>query len=127
MTLFDTLSKVAGTLLAIAKNRAELASIELQEELGRIIGYIAFAVAAFFCIFVGIVMAGILVVVLCWDTCRVGALGGISAFFLVIGLILALKVRSSIKNRPRILAQTREEIANDIASLKSSIKPASPE
>ena len=63
MTLFDTLSKVAGTLLAIAKNRAELASIELQEELGRIIGYIAFAVAAFFCIFVGIVMAGILP---CW-------------------------------------------------------------
>ncbi len=125
MALTDTLSKMASTLLAIAKNRAELASIELREELGRIIGYIIFAVAAFFCIFVGIVMAGILVVVLCWDTCRIGALGGVTAFFLIIGIIFALTLRSNLKKRPKMLAQTREEIAADIARLKSSVKSAS--
>lgn len=125
MALTDTLSKMASSLLAIAKNRAALASIELQEELGRIIGYVIFSIAAFFCILVGIIMAGILVVVLCWDTCRVGALGGVTAFFLIIGIILALKLRSSLKNRPKILAKTREEIATDIARLKSSAKPAS--
>ncbi|MBR7069954.1 MAG: phage holin family protein [Oxalobacter sp.] len=125
MALTDTLSKMASSLLAIAKNRAALASIELQEELGRIIGYVIFSIAAFFCILVGIIMAGVLVVVLCWDTCRVGALGGVTAFFLIIGIILALKLRSSLKNRPKILAKTREEIATDIARLKSSAKPAS--
>ncbi len=125
MALTDTLSKMASSLLAIAKNRAALASIELQEELGRIIGYVIFSIAAFFCILVGIIMAGILVVVLCWDTCRVGALGGVTAFFLIIGIILAMKLRSSLKNRPKILAKTREEIATDIARLKSSAKPAS--
>lgn len=125
MALTDTLSKMASFMLAIAKNRAELASIELREELGRIIGYIVFAVAAFFCIFVGIVMAGILVIVLCWDTCRIGAFGGVTAFFLVIGIILALKLRSSIKNKPKILAKTREEIASDFARMKSSAKTAS--
>lgn len=125
MALTDTLSKMASSVLAIAKNRAELASIELREELGRIIGYIVFAVAAFFCIFVGIVMAGVLVVVLCWDTCRIGALGGVTAFFLIIGIILALKLRSSLKNKPKILAKTREEIASDFARMKSSAKTAS--
>ena len=125
MALTDTLSKMASSLLAIAKNRAALASIELQEELGRIIGYVIFSIAAFFCILVGIIMAGVLVVVLCWDTCRVGALGGVTAFFLIIGIILALKLRSSLKNRPKILAKTREEIATDITRLKSSAKPAS--
>lgn len=125
MALTDTLSKMASTLLAIAKNRAELASIELREELGRIIGYIIFAVTAFFCIFVGIVMAGILVVVLCWDTCRIGALGGVTAFFLIVGIIFALTLRSNLKKRPKMLAQTREEIAADIARLKSSVKSAS--
>lgn len=125
MALTDTLSKMASSVLAIAKNRAELASIELREELGRIIGYIVFAIAAFFCIFVGIVMAGVLVVVLCWDTCRIGALGGVTAFFLIIGIILALKLRSSLKNKPKILAKTREEIASDFARMKSSAKTAS--
>lgn len=125
MALTDTLSKMASSVLAIAKNRAELASIELREELGRIIGYIVFAVAAFFCIFVGIVMAGVLVVVLCWDTCRIGALGGVTTFFLIIGIILALKLRSSLKNKPKILAKTREEIASDFARMKSSAKTAS--
>lgn len=125
MALTDTLSKMASSVLAIAKNRAELASIELREELRRIIGYIVFAVAAFFCIFVGIVMAGVLVVVLCWDTCRIGALGGVTAFFLIIGIILALKLRSSLKNKPKILAKTREEIASDFARMKSSAKTAS--
>ncbi len=125
MALTDTLSKMASSVLAIAKNRAELASIELQEELGRIIGYLIFAVAAFFCIFVGIVMAGVFVVVLCWDTCRIGALGGVTAFFLIVGIICALKLRSSLKNRPKMLAKTREEIAGDIAHLKSSVKPVS--
>ena len=124
MALIDSLSKMAGSVLAIAKNRAELASIELREELSRIIGYIVFAVAAFFCIFVGIVMAGVFVVVLCWDTCRIGALGGVTAFFLIIGIILVLKLRSSLKNKPKILAKTREEIANDIAYMKSSAKPS---
>lgn len=125
MALTDTLSKMAGSVLAIAKNRAALASIELQEELSRIIGYIIFSIAAFFCILVGIIMAGVLVVVLCWDTCRVGALGGVTVFFLIVGIILALKLRSSLRNRPKILAKTREEIATDIARLKSSAKPVS--
>ncbi|MGN0918645.1 MAG: phage holin family protein [Oxalobacter sp.] len=125
MALTDTLSKMASSMLAIAKNRAELASIELREELDRIIGYIVFAVAVFFCIFVGIVMAGVLVIVLCWDTCRIGALGGVTAFFLVIGIILALKLRNSLKNKPKILAKTREEIASDFARMKSSAKTAS--
>lgn len=125
MALTDTLSKMASSMLAIAKNRAELASIELREELWRIIGYIVFAVVVFFCLFAGIVMAGVLIVVLCWDTCRIGALGGVTAFFLIIGIILALRLRSSLKNKPKILAKTREEIASDFAHMKSSAKTAS--
>ena len=125
MALTDTLSKMASSVLAIAKNRAELASIELREELSRIIGYIVFSIAAFFCIFVGIIMAAVLVVVLCWDTCRIGALSGVTAFFLIVGIIFALKLRSSLKNKPKILAKTREEIAGDIAHLKSSVKSVS--
>ncbi len=122
MALTDTLFKMASMMLAIVRNRAELASIELQEELSRIIGYIIFFLVAFFCIFASIITTAVLVIVLCWDTCRVGALGGVAVFFLVAGTAFILKLRSSIKNRPKLLHKTREEIADDITRLKSSAK-----
>ena len=40
MALVDNFAKVAGTLLAIVKTRAELIAIELEEEWVRLLSYL---------------------------------------------------------------------------------------
>lgn len=120
MALTDHIAKMAGTLLAIAKCRAELAAIEIEDEWKRLLGYFIFTLAAFFCLFFGVLMAAILIIVLCWDICRIPAIIGVSAFFLIAGLIILTCVRRSIHNKPRMLDLTRQEFARDIARLKTS-------
>lgn len=120
MALTDNIAKMAGTVLAIAKCRAELAALEFEDEWKRLLGYFLFSLAAFFCLFFGVLMVAILVIVLCWDTCRIPAIIGVAACFLIAGVIIALSVKRSINNKPRMLDLTRQEFARDIARLKAS-------
>lgn len=120
MALTDNIAKMASTLLAIAKCRAELAAIEFEDEWKRLLGYFVFSLAAFFCLFFGVLMVAILIIVLCWDTCRIPAIIGVAAFFLIAGLIITACVKRSISNKPRMLDLTRQEFARDIARLTAS-------
>ena len=60
MALTDNIAKMASTLLTIAKCRAELAAIEYEDEWKRLLGYFVFSLAAFFCLFFGVLMVAIL-------------------------------------------------------------------
>lgn len=68
MALVDNFAKVAGTLLAIVKTRAELIAIELEEEWVRLLSYLLLSLSALFCLALTVFLAVILVIVLCWDS-----------------------------------------------------------
>ena len=103
MALVDNFAKVAGTLLAIAKTRAELIAIELEEEWVRLLSYLLLSLSALFCLALTVFLAVILVIVLCWDSCRIPG-----------------SVRRSFRRKPRLLELTRQEIAKDIDRLTPS-------
>ena len=120
MALVDNVAKVAGTLLAIAKTRAELIAIELEEEWVRLLSYLLLSLSALFCLALTVFLAVILVIVLCWDSCRIPAIVGMMVFFGLLTGIIWWSVRRSFRRKPRLLELTRQEIAKDIDRLTPS-------
>lgn len=121
MVVVDNLAKVAGTLLAIVKTRCELMAIELQEEWLRLLTYLFLSLIALFCLGLTVLLAVVLVLALCWDTCRIQAIIGMMVFFGVITCAIWIGVRRSFSKKPKLLELTRQEIAKDIDRLKPSV------
>ena len=105
MALVDNFAKVAGTLLAIVKTRAELIAIELEEEWVRLLSYLLLSLSALFCLALTVFLAVILVIVV---------------FFGLLTGIIWWSVRRSFRRKPRLLELTRQEIAKDIDRLTPS-------
>ena len=121
MAVVDNLAKVAGTLLAIVKTRCELMAIELEEEWIRLLTYLLLSLTALFCLALTVLLAIVLVLVLCWDTCRIPAIVGMMVLFGVITCAIWIGVRRSFSKKPKLLELTRQEIANDIDRLTPSV------
>src|SRR5262245_61554017 len=91
--------RTLDTLLATAVNRAELFSLELQEEKYRVIQVIlcAFSVAALG--MMTLTLVTFTIVVLFWDTGRLAALIGFSVLYLVGTLFAWRMLQSHLKSR----------------------------
>lgn len=120
MAVMDNFAKVASTMLAILKTRAELIAIEVEEEWMRLLVYLLLSLSALFCLGMTLLLAVVLVIVLCWDTYRIQAIAGMMVLFGVITCIVWWRVRCSYRRKPRLFELTRQEIAKDIDRLTSS-------
>lgn len=103
----------ARSLLSFAETRARIAANELEEQLARIFEIWAWAVAAAVLLVLGVLMASACIVLALWDTHRVLAAGLLTALFLAAGVAAALMARARMKQRPKFLAATLEELAKD--------------
>jgi uncharacterized membrane protein YqjE len=119
MNIFKDVSKMASILLAILHTRLELAAVEVQEEAHRFLFYLLLSLLALFCVMVAIHLAVLLIIVLFWDTWRVGMICVLLVFFAGAAIIVGLGIRSSIRNKPGFLAYTRGELAKDIERISS--------
>jgi uncharacterized membrane protein YqjE len=103
----------ARSLLSFAETRARIAANELEEQLARVFEIWAWAVAAAVLLVLGVLMASACIVLALWDTHRVLAAGLLTALYLAAGIAAALIARARIKQRPKFLAATLEELARD--------------
>ena len=118
MGFLNDAAKMASTLLAILQTRVELAAIELQEGAQRLLLYFVLVAAALFCAVLAFLLLILLVIALFWDTWRIGIICVLAGIFAGAALAIGLGLRSSIRNRPGVLAYTRAELAKDIERLK---------
>ena len=116
---FDSLKAVITDFAALLHTRLELASTELEEELERLKQMLLLAAVSLFCFSVGVILLTIFVVVLFWDTHRLLALGGLAAFYLIAGLIVALVMRNKAAALPKFLSGTTSEFIKDRERLRS--------
>lgn len=103
----------ARSLLSFAETRARIAANELEEQLARVFEIWAWAVAAAVLLVLGVLMASACIVLALWDTHRVLAAGLLAALYLASGVAAALIARARMKQRPKFLAATLEELAKD--------------
>ena len=120
MSILKNISSMASSLLAIFQTRIELFTVELQEEVQRLLSYFILAVIALFCIAITFALGVFLIIVLCWDGYRIVAICGLMAFFALAALVICLGIRNSFRNKPKMLAHTRSEIEKDLMRLKSN-------
>jgi uncharacterized membrane protein YqjE len=101
-------------LVALVQLRAELIAVELEEEAASrkrqlLLGVIAgvFALAT-------LLLVAFLVVVVFWDTHRVGALAGVTLAYALAGAWAVLRLRDVTMNRPPPFAATLAEFRKDL-------------
>mgnify|MGYP001764852231 CR=1 FL=1 len=111
--MLGSVRELARTLLAFAETRARLAAGELEEQAVRFIEIALWF--AFTLLFVGaaLVFLSILVVLAFWDANRVLAAGLLALLYLGAGGASALVLRARLRERPRFLAATLEELRKD--------------
>jgi len=123
MTITATIGRIGSNLLAMLRTRLELAALELQEETQRLFGYLAWGIAAAFFAVVAVLLAILFILVLFWDTHRLAAVGGMTVLFAAGSVFAALYVKSSLTNRPPILANTLAELRRDAQAIKGEQNP----
>jgi uncharacterized membrane protein YqjE len=119
VALAETVGRLAATLLAMIQTRLELASVEMEEQSQRFLGYLLMSLLALFLSGIAIVLVALFVVILFWDTHRIAAVLGMAAVFAVAAAVIGLKVKSGFASEPPPLSATLGELRKDIEFLDS--------
>ncbi len=119
MAIGAAVGRIATTLVAMVQTRLELASVEMEEQSQRWLGYLLMSMLALFLAAIAIVMCALFVIILFWDTHRIGAVLGLAAVFALSALAVGLKVRSGMKAQPALLSATIGELRKDLEFLSA--------
>jgi uncharacterized membrane protein YqjE len=111
--LLESLSTLAATLVAIAHTRLDLLSLDLEEEREHFVSILLLALAALFCVGVGVLLATLLLVVAFWDTYRLLVLGSLAGLFLAVGLAAWGFALHKARTKPRLFAASLSELLKD--------------
>lgn len=113
MALGDSLGRLGASSLLLARQRLELAALDVEEELAHTAIFLVGVLVA--ALLGALALAGLAatVVVVFWDTARVAALVAVTlAFFAATG-IAAWRCRSVLQRKPPFLGATLGELAKD--------------
>ena len=111
--LLHSIKHLAQSLIGAAQTRLEILATDLEEERVRLEQMLLVALAAAFCLIMGVVLCVALIVLFYWDTHRLAAVGILAAGFLGTGALLGWILRDKAKSRPKPFAATRGELAKD--------------
>jgi uncharacterized membrane protein YqjE len=117
--LVHSLVRLSGSLLAAAETRIDLFATELKEDGERGLRLVVWAVVAALTAVFGVLMAGLTIIIVYWDTHRVAAAVGVTALFVGISVVCGLVLRQRLRERPRLLDATRSELQKDVAAIRS--------
>lgn len=120
MAIVDSFVRLAATVLETLHTRLELVSVEVEEELLRYSSYLLWVVVALFCAGVAILLGILLIVVIFWDSHREAVLLSMISVFAGVALYLGWWLRKSMRNKPRLLGFTLDELRRDTSALRSS-------
>jgi uncharacterized membrane protein YqjE len=118
----DSIRSFLASWVAVIKTRIEIIAVEIEEQREWLQVITLLAVAALFCISLGIILLTLFVVVLVWDTpARMWVLGGFALIYLIVGIALALLLKSKLKSKPRIFSTTSAELEKDFSALQPDL------
>lgn len=104
---------MAATLIAIIQNRTQLFATELEEESHRYFSSLMYSLAAMFCLGMAIVLGTLLILVLYWDSNRIGILLTLISFFCIATVAIAWHIRNQYRSRTALLSHSITELSHD--------------
>ncbi len=117
--LLGSLKSLSSLVVAIAHNRLNLLSTDLEIARERTVSVLMMVLVALFCLCFGALLLALFVVVIFWDTHRLIALGSVTGLFLLIGGIYLWRVLRALKRMPATFEASLTELAKDYKTLKS--------
>lgn len=111
-------AELASRLLALVHNRVELAGTELEIAARELLARLVWALLAFVCAWLSLVMLAVLVLVVAWDHHRLAAALGLTAGFALLALAALVAMRRQSRRAGALLAGTLGELRRDIERLK---------
>jgi len=117
--LLASVRALLATWVALLKTRVELLSTDLEAERQWLGKMVLLGVASILCLSFGLLLLTFFVIVWFWDSYRLAVLGGFTLLYLGAGVTAALVMRDRIKNKPKFLGTTLEELSKDYKHLTS--------
>jgi len=117
--LLGSLKSLSSLVVAIAHNRLNLLSTEIEIARERTVSVLMMVLVALFCLCFGALLLALFVVVIFWDTHRLIALGSVTGLFLLVGSIYLWRVLRALKRMPATFEASLTELAKDYKTLKS--------
>ena len=117
--LLRSLVRLAGTVLAAAETRVDLLATELEEDAARGLRLLGWAATALMTAILGVLMTGVTLIILFWDTHRLAVAVVVTLVFLLAAAVCAVAFRQCLREKPRVLDATRTELQKDLAALRS--------
>jgi uncharacterized membrane protein YqjE len=111
------IARLAAGSLVLLRQRLELASLELEEELLRIGLLLARALVTAILLALALMAAAATVVIYFWEAARVAAAVGVTGFFALAGVVMAWRLLSALRDKPSFLAATLAELDKDAQRL----------
>jgi len=118
VSIFDSAGRFGASLMAMVQTRAELASVELQEEAQRALRYLVLSLAALFLAAMTVILITFFVILLFWDENPLTAAAVLAVLYGAGALLLMTKVKSEIRSRPALLSQTLAELRKDVECMR---------
>jgi uncharacterized membrane protein YqjE len=111
--LFRSVMRFAGTLVTLAQTRLELFTHEIREEVQRASELLVWAFIALLAGGIGLLFAGLTIILVYWETHRTLAAVLVTLAFVVLSASSYGVVRSRMKRNPRLFDATLAELARD--------------
>lgn len=118
-----SLRSILNGLVALALTRAELLGIEAQEQQERLIGHLVTGVAAMVALLVGLIALLLFVMTVTPGELRAAVLGGLTAVFLLAGLLLLWWLKRRLALAPQPFSNTLNEVRRDWQTLSGRETP----
>ena len=110
-------ARFGASLLALARTRLELASVEFSEERDRIQQQLTLLIGAIGLLLFAVLFAAMWVVVYFWDTNRLTAIFVIALVFAAAGFVLLMMRNQAARSAPTPFAATIAELDRDRMAL----------
>ncbi len=111
--LFESITSLTSTLVAIIYTRLELLSADIEEDRERLMSLVMLSLISLFSLLVTAVLVSITIIVAFWDTYRVLALASVSGVFFVVGIVTWLAAIRRARNKPKMFVASLLELIKD--------------
>jgi uncharacterized membrane protein YqjE len=116
--LLEALRSLLAGVLQLLHTRVELFTLEIQEQVQRLLWLFVWTIVALFCGSLTVLMLCITVLVACWDSHRLLAAGCLTGGLLVLLLAALLALRTQWRASPRWLDASLDELQRDADVLR---------
>lgn len=113
MALGQSLIRLGASSLMLARQRLELASLDVEEELLRLGALLAGALVTALMLALALAGAAATFVIYFWEGARLAASLGVTAFFALVAALMAWRLARAVRDKPRFLAATLAELDKD--------------